>query len=413
MGPRRLAPIAFTGLALAASASACAHPTPPVGRPAPVAVPVRLDPPPLRSLDELVSRPIFLRDQEPIGVSDPVSPAPAPALPPPPPLVPRTPIAPSVLHPGRPSAGGSALELADLALLRGDALDAAAQYRAVLRHAAPSYAPYVHLQLARACEVLGDRRAAFEHFRDAARAPGPVGWAALTRLAEQRATEVGVLVAVDELSQLASMRVGQLEAHLLPWATDAEATTIVVRAATRTQDCGLAFEAYLRDAALPPRLLDLCRPAFVNALSPPWNATARSTAPSPPTTPNPTLAPRRVAATNAYLARLDAAGPLWDRHAARVLGGDLDPAPWLELADTYRQLRRDTHATAPTVAFEGNLEAGAVAAIIVAVELARHQPTIDAALSRRLYDASRTLPETLRALAISSLAAAMNRGGAR
>lgn len=67
------------------------------------------------------------------------------------------PDAPSVPLPERPAFGGEALELADLALARGDAFDATVQYRALLPKLDPRASEYAQLQLARAYIALGDR----------------------------------------------------------------------------------------------------------------------------------------------------------------------------------------------------------------------------------------------------------------
>ncbi|HUQ04403.1 MAG TPA: hypothetical protein VM261_18010, partial [Kofleriaceae bacterium] len=161
--------------------------------------------------------------------------------------MPQVPIVPSL---GRPAAGGDALELADLALSRGDAFDASAQYRALLPKVHASASVYVTLQLARAYRALGDLERAVPLLESTANGTGSSAWVAIAELAELRASEIGGVAAVRELAPRAGRRAELVVDHLIHILPDEEAALLLLDKAVRLSQCEFAAQAYLLDPGL-------------------------------------------------------------------------------------------------------------------------------------------------------------------
>ena len=258
------------------------------------------------SIDSLVARPPELAPRA--AVLEPPSKA-SVTLPRPPAVLPLV----------RPRAGGDALALADLAMARDDAFDAAAQYRAILARR-PGYVAYVQFRLAQAYIALGDSRRAIPLLRAAATAPAPEGWAALTLLAELRATRVGAVEAVAELRSLARGRVLELEAHLVHVVPAADAAPLLMQMAVESPPsaaCELALTAVALGHRDNPRALDVsCRDDVDRALVVAIGGTI-------------------VDRTTTFEWQFNAAATTWQRLVERAAAGDLDAMPWIVLADQY------------------------------------------------------------------------------
>jgi hypothetical protein len=156
---------------------------------------------------------------------------------------------PVVLPPARPRTGGDALALADLALERGDALDAAAQYRALLDRGDVAIAGYVNVQLAHAYLDLRDVDRAYGALRAAIRSPD-TAWYALAELAT---LEVRLYAPVSVLQQLAPLlptRADDLENLLIQLAKPDEVASVleakVLRNPRDEHACGYALAAIAR-----------------------------------------------------------------------------------------------------------------------------------------------------------------------
>lgn len=256
---------------------------------------------------------------------------------------------PTVLPLVRPRAGGDALALADLAMARHDAFDAAAQYRAILAHR-PAYAAYVQLRLAQAYIALGESQRALPLLRAAAAAPAPEGWAALVLLAELRAARIGAVEAVAELRALARGRVLELEAHLVHVVAPEERGALLMAMALASPPaaaCELAVAAIASGHRDNPRELDIaCRDDVDHALAVAMGGTI-------------------VDRTMTFEWQFDLAATTWERLKERAHAGDLDAVPWVRLAEQYLVAR--AHAVQER---HKNLASyGAFAALSVAVDL--------------------------------------------
>ena len=279
------------------------------------------------------------------------------------------PLAPVVL---RPRSAGEALALADLALARGDTLDAVAQYRMLLPDVEPDAIPYVQLQLARALAARGDRHAAETLLRRTAKGSGREAWAALVDLAKLRARDVGAREALRELGDLAGWRREGLLDHLIGEASDKDAAVFLLEKAAAPSQCVYAFEALRRWPGVP---LELIPPPCWAALADHRGAIlmrARSTS---------------------YIAvqrGLNLLAERWDALAAAAQDGDRAVAPWIELAEKVVDM-------APLAAESGrsdDLEVIARAALGNAVELALASDPSDPTLLPRIREvAYRLAPE--------------------
>ncbi len=297
----------------------------------------------------------------------------------------------------RPRAGGEALELADLALSRGDAFDAAAQYRAVLATGAQPYAPYVQIQLARAYLALGDGARAQALLREAASASGQEAWTALSRLGELRAAEVGAVVAADELRDLAGPSAEDLEAHLIDRGAPDEAARLLVVIAARTHSCGYVMQALAFGTRVVPSWFD----GKCLATAPTAVVGAAAGAASHARVDGAAMVARNVRTdgVNAFLRRFGAAAATWDALAASVLAGDVAPEPWLALAEEYL-------ATASLAVLEAHTEDahfGASHALDVGLALLERAGRIDAAQLARVHVLIKQLDPSYRAAAVAKL----------
>lgn len=163
-------------------------------------------------------------------------------------LLPREPV---VVNPGRPLAGGEALRLADLAMTRGDALDAASQYQRLLGDRRSEVATYVRWRLALAYLQLGREDEAEAALREVAGASSPVEWAALCALADLLEARAGAPEAMRALGARAGRRADELEVRMLRRGRGpGRVALLVARAARATQPddgCALALAALALD----------------------------------------------------------------------------------------------------------------------------------------------------------------------
>lgn len=97
--------------------------------------------------------------------------------------VPVGPIPPPLMPRARRPPLGQALSLAETSLARGDAFDAAAQFRTLLAGASPDASPYLELQLSRAYAELGDLDQAEAVLRARIRVNTSQAWPAVFELA--------------------------------------------------------------------------------------------------------------------------------------------------------------------------------------------------------------------------------------
>jgi hypothetical protein len=159
------------------------------------------------------------------------------------------PPAPVVLPPVRPRTRGDALALADLALQRGDALDAAAQYRALLDRGDVAIAGYVNVQLAHAYLALRDVDRAYGALRAAIRSPD-TAWYALAELATLEVRTYAPISVLQELAPLLPPRAADLENLLIQLAKPEEVARVLEAKVERDRRdehaCGYALAAIAR-----------------------------------------------------------------------------------------------------------------------------------------------------------------------
>ncbi len=220
----------------------------------------------------------------------------------------------------RPRVRGDALLLADLAMHRGDAFDAAAQYRDLLARLTPGEAHYVRIQLGRAYLALGNTRDAEWLLAQAAASPEDNG-AALFLLADVRLAAVGPVAAYRQLRAIAGRRIDDLENYIVHRAQPGDAAEILVAKVRRSpqadEACSYALAAIDRGGVLSTDGLgsgcaleiDRARAIVEGRLWLDWR--------------NPS---RRVMA-----------GALrsWTAAWALVRDGGLDTQPWLDIAQMY------------------------------------------------------------------------------
>jgi tetratricopeptide (TPR) repeat protein len=185
---------------------------------------------------------------------------------------------PPVLPPVRPRPRVDALELADLALYRGDPLDAAAQYRAWISGRDLATTGYAHVQLARAYVALGQTDRAAAAFAAASRAPD-TEWYALVQLAELRLPTFGPVAVAEQLTRMIPSRVDDIENYLIARASSEEMATLLMRKVERIPRhaavCAYALAAVHRGVhRVPLGVDDTCRievdRAIHIALGEPW-----------------------------------------------------------------------------------------------------------------------------------------------
>ena len=187
-------------------------------------------------------------------------------------VAPVMPPAPVVLPLVRPRLRDDALVLADVALARGDALDAAAQYRALLARRDRAIAGYVNVRLASAYLAMGDVRRADAALRDAVRSPD-AAWYAVVQLALLRLRTQSPSVVLGELSTLLPSRVGDLEnllVHVTLVADPAGAAEVLAAKAARDvsdpRACGYVLAAIARGhAGRAPYIDARCAPEVERA----------------------------------------------------------------------------------------------------------------------------------------------------
>mgnify|MGYP000954249436 CR=1 FL=1 len=282
------------------------------------------------------------------------------------PLHPETPDRPRSMPLVRPRSGGEALALADLALTRGDAFDAIAQYRALLPQLEPDAVPYAELQLARALAARGEREEARAGLSRLATRDGPVAWAALVDLANLRIHQVGAVEATRELEHLSNARHEALVDELIHQLSREHSAALLLDKARRLERCGYAFEAVQRwpdveTAAVPAR----CRGRVANLR---WMVERRER-------------------SRSYLAVQRRINPLverWDALAVATRNGDHDPAPWVALAEDTLVLRE----LAEEAGRRGVIDRTARAALVIAIELALARASPDERLLPQIYAAS-------------------------
>jgi hypothetical protein len=274
------------------------------------------------------------------------------------PLMPDAPIVPSL---GRPAAGGDALELADLALVRGDAFDASAQYRALLPKLDASAAAYVTLQLARAYRELGDRDLAAPMLKRSAAGADALAWVALVELADLRAGEIGGVAAARELAPLAGTRAELLVDHLIHSRPDEEAAALLVEKAVRLQRCEFALKAFVLDPGLSP---NRARPCLLELDSARQVAEMR----------------QRNKRLVEYYDHLAPYVDLWEELADAVRRGNRDAEPWLVFAEQISLLTTYARASDQMA----SLSSIARSALLVATELALARPQPDSGTVARI-----------------------------
>jgi hypothetical protein len=283
-------------------------------------------------------------------------------------LVPEAlPPAPFVRPPVRPHVRGDALHLADLALHRGDALDAAAQYRALLERRDPAIAGYVNVQLAQAYLALGDVDRATRSLAAAVHADD-TAWYALAQLASLRVRGEHATTVLKQLAPLLPSRVDDLENLLVQLAAPGDVGDVLAAKVRRNPRdpyaCGYALAAIARgadqrlyvDAACAPEL----ERAEAMARREPWLDTR-----------NPC---RRLLAANVAL---------WQTEP-----GNRDPALWLDAAD------RAVHAIALAQDDADTKVASlnAVFALLAVVRLSADDVPLDGAAIARFRAVFDTLP---------------------
>jgi hypothetical protein len=180
------------------------------------------------------------------------------------------PTSPVVLPPVRPRLRGDALVLADLALDRGDPLDAAAQLRAWIGGRDPATTGYANVRLADAYLALGQIDRATAALTSAVRAPD-TEWYALTRLADLRVPEFGALAVTRQLTLMAPSRANDIEDYIIARAPRADVDELLVRKVERAPNteasCGFAIAAVTHGARrIPHGVSERCRIEVARAI---------------------------------------------------------------------------------------------------------------------------------------------------
>jgi tetratricopeptide (TPR) repeat protein len=262
-------------------------------------------------------------------------------------VTPALPTAPSLAPLIRPRSGGDALRLADRALEQGDALDAAAQYRAVLATAPAIDAPYAQVQLARALLQLDQRAAAVELLEPVAASGAPEAWPALKLLADLRMPQRGPLGTLADLSHLAGANLPRLEALVVQRAPREEAAAMLLGIALQTRSlaraCSYTLAAVDRVGVdrLPFEVRHgRCRHEIDAHLG---------------------LPPR------SDLPGADEAVVAWDRARLATAAGRLDPLVWLEAARAYARVEDASPGVVPDDVVLWNAYTAWHNAVVVAV----------------------------------------------
>jgi hypothetical protein len=292
---------------------------------------------------------------------------------------------PYIAAPARPQSGGEALELADLALMRGDALDAAAQYRALLPRLDPHAATYAKLRLARAYTHLRDRPRAKDLLYGIAGSLGPFTWQALVDLADLSVTDIGAAATLRELTPMAGARSELLADHLIHTAPDHVAAELLVDKASRLERCDYAQAALKLDASVS-----------LGALSAACHKSLEES--------------RRAIAMQdfgtrylPYFERRNLFVARWDALALAARSGDLDPHPWVRFAEDLVAIR----PLALNAERSEETDTIVRAALVAAIELSPDELRDDDWLVSRIRRVAGALGARHRDLVLGRLAARM------
>lgn len=239
----------------------------------------------------------------------------------PPQPMPRLPPYPPASTPSRPYGAGDAVALADMALERGDAFDAAAQYRALVGKARGPTVEYVRLQLARAYLALDDRARADATLRELVSRRGPLHWAALVAIADARCEHEDARRVLVDLAPLAFEDFEILADHMIHRSTPEDAGPLLVDKALRTGECGYAFQAAAY--GVPPDALPRACAEMVTA----YNEYETSSAEY-------ALRLRDIE----FRRHLNKVVERWDRLAKVIDAQHPDPASWVALAEQIAKL---------------------------------------------------------------------------
>lgn len=309
-------------------------------------------------IDLIVSPPIALVNFEHADIVDPPAARP---------LLGESPLKPLVLLPPRPSVRGDALELADLALKRGDALDAAAQYRAFVDSRDDTVARYAQFQLARALAMRGDRLEGQRIFLQLARGADPIAWPALVELARLRADEIGPRATLLEVRVVARGRFEALADYLIHTSPAEVGPLLLADKSARTQRCTYAYRAIELDPAVS---LDTVPRDCRAVIEEPRNEV---------------LWRDHNSRWRAFEGRIDEVIERWDALARETRQGHGDPEAWLTLADDVYAIAVPTGRAAESYITTST----ASAAVTVAVELSLARIPHDRVLVQRLLVATR------------------------
>jgi hypothetical protein len=234
----------------------------------------------------------------------------------PPRPIPRMPPYPPPSTPTRPLDASDAVALADLALARGDAFDAAAQYRALVGRVHGQSADYVRLQLARAYLALDERTRSDPTLRELASRRGPLRWAALVALADAQCEHDDASRVLTDLAPLAGDDAELLADHLIHRSPAEQAATLLVDKAMRFGECGYAFQALAYGHPLSG-LPDTCREMV--AMFSDYKESAAEHA--------------RLVRDIEFHRHLNDAVARWDRLARAADARHPDPESWVALAE--------------------------------------------------------------------------------
>jgi hypothetical protein len=265
------------------------------------------------------------------------------------------PPAPHVPVATRPLVGGDALALADVALHRGDAFDALAQYRALVGNIDPAAASYLKLQIARSYVALSDPERAVPLLEMLAADTGDIGRVALFELSDVLASQHGVVEALRDIKPLAGPRYEDIVDHVINTCSDDEAVELLMDKAERLNTCEYAVAAVaIRPLISAKDVLAACR----------WDVEVVQTAPA---------VRERYRRLVDFRVRLNPFVERWEQLADAYRAGNHDPAPWIALSDDVIALRpfaRESESFA-------RLSVIAATALVIASELSISKPPHD------------------------------------
>lgn len=175
-------------------------------------------------------------------------------------IPPLPPVAPQLLVPRapRPIIAADALTLAEQALERGDALDAAAQLRPLLSSARPEARPYLEIQLSQAYVALGRLDEAETILRRAVARGTAHSWPAVFELATLLVRDRGAdpVATWQELAPRVDPLRTDLGRHLLQFTTSEEAVAALSTYAPPSPTSSLAAHTYVAAMFPPATCLD-------------------------------------------------------------------------------------------------------------------------------------------------------------